>query len=112
MQKVYPGIIREEWEWNRLQRLNSVPRCHLELQTTPPQRYAVCTSALKPILVVTMPGVAVTLKSVIHKIISGTNLNLVNLLQAENVNLTHKNLKTSTDEPENQKNIHLIHMIP
>jgi hypothetical protein len=30
----FPGIIGEEREWYPVQRLNSVPRCLLEIQTT------------------------------------------------------------------------------
>jgi len=38
----------------------------------------------------------------------GTDFNLVNLFHAENANLTHKDLNTSMDEPENRWNIHLV----
>jgi hypothetical protein len=33
---------------------------------------------------------------------------LINQLDAENLNLTHKDLNTSTDEPDNQWNITLV----
>jgi len=104
----FPSIVSEEREWYPLQRLNSVPRCLLEIQSTPPHRDPALISALEPILVVTMPGVAETFKRVIHKMTHGTDFELVNLLQAENANLSHKDLNTSIDEPENRWNIHLV----
>jgi SNF2 family DNA or RNA helicase len=68
----------------------------------------VLTSALEPILVVTMPGVAETFKSVIDEMTFATDIKLINLLHVENVNLTHEDLNTSLDEPENRWNIHLL----
>jgi len=41
-----PGIIGAEWEWYPFQRLNSVPCCLLEIQTSPPHRHPALTSAL------------------------------------------------------------------
>jgi hypothetical protein len=102
------GIISEELEWYPLQRLNSVPCQLLEVQTTPPHGHPPCILAHEPILVVTMRGVAETFNTVIDKMTHGTNFKLVNLLHAENANLTHENLNTSIDEPENQCNIHLV----
>jgi hypothetical protein len=55
-----------------------------------------------------MPGAAETFKSVIDKMTFATYLKLINLLHAENVNLTHEDLYTSLDKPENQWNIHLL----
>jgi hypothetical protein len=55
-----------------------------------------------------MPGVAETFKNVINKITHGTKFKLVNLLHAENANLTHEDLNTCIDEPENRWNIHLV----
>jgi hypothetical protein len=104
----FPGIIGEEREWYPLQRLNSVPRRLLEIQTTPPHGHPALESALEPILVVTMPGVAETFKKVIDKMTHGTEFKLVNLLHAENANLTNKDLNTSIDKPENRWNIHLV----
>jgi hypothetical protein len=66
------------------------------------------TSALEPILVVTMPGVAETFNSVIDVMTFATVFKLNNILHAENGNLTHKHLNTSSDEPENRWNIHLV----
>jgi hypothetical protein len=97
----FPGIVGEEREWYPLQRLNSVPRRLLEIQSTPPHGHPALISALEPILVVTMPGVAETFKSVIDEMTFGTDFKLVNLLHAENANLTHEDLNTSIDEPEN-----------
>jgi len=96
----FPGIVGEEQEWYPLQRLNSVPRRLLEIQSTPPHQHPALISALELILGVTMPGVAETFKSVIDEMTHGINVKLVNLLQADNVNLTHKDLNTSIDQPE------------
>ena len=104
----FPGIVSEEQELYLLQRLNSVPRRLLEILSTPPHGHPAQISSLEPILVVTMPGVAETLKSVIDEMTHGTDLKLVNLLHTENANLTHKDLNTSVDEPENQWIIHLV----
>jgi hypothetical protein len=78
-----------------------VPRYLLEIQTAPPDRDRVIISAHEPILEVTMPGVAETFKTVIDEITLGTDLKLVNLLLAQYENLTHEDLNTSIDEPEN-----------
>jgi len=88
-------------KWYPLQRLNSVPRCLLEIQTTAPHGHSALVSALEPILVVTMPGVAETFKTVIDLMTHGTEFKLVNLWHAENANLTHEDLNTSIDKPEN-----------
>ena len=76
----FPGIVGEEREWYPLQRLNSVPRRLLEIQTTPPHRHPALISAHEPILVVTMGGVAETFKTVIDEKTHGTDFKLVNLL--------------------------------
>jgi len=104
----FPGIVGEEQEWYPLQRLNSVPRGLLEIQTTPPHGYSALGSALKPILVVTMPGVAENFKTVIDEITHGTDSKLVNLLHDKNVQFTDEDQNTSIDEPENRWNIHLV----
>jgi hypothetical protein len=103
-----PGIVGEQREWYPLQRLNSVPHRRLEMQTTPPHGHPALISAHEPILVVIMPGVAETFKSVINEMTHGTDFKLVNLLLAENANLTHQDLNTSIDKPENRWNIHLV----
>jgi len=104
----FPGIVSEEREWYPLQRLNSVPHCLLEILSTPPHGHPALISALEPILVVTMPGVAETFKIVIDEMTHGTNFKLVNLLDAENTNLTHEDLNTSIGKPENPWNIHIV----
>ena len=104
----FPSIVCEERKWYLLQRLNSVPRCLLEIQTTLPHGDPALISAHEPILVVTMPGVAETFKTVIDEMSHGTDFKLVNLLLAKNANLTHEDLNTSIDEPENRWNIHLV----
>jgi hypothetical protein len=48
-----------------------------------------------------MPGVAETFKTVIDEMTDGTDFKLVNLLHPENTNLTHEDLNTSIDKPEN-----------
>jgi len=97
----FPSVVGEEREWYPHQRLNSVPRRLLEIQTTPPHWDPARISAHEPILVVTMPGVAETFDTVINEMTHGTNFKLVNLLLAENVNLTYEDLSTSIDEPGN-----------
>jgi SNF2 family DNA or RNA helicase len=104
----FTGIVGEEREWYPLQTLNSVHRRQLEIQTTLPHGHPALISAHEPILVVTMPKVAETFKTVIDKMTHPTNLKLVNLLLAENANLTHEDLNTSIDESENRWNIHLV----
>jgi len=104
----FPGIVSEDWEWNPLQRLNSVPRHLLEIQSTPPHGYAALISALEPILVVTISGVAATFKNVIDKMTHGTNFKLVNLLHAKTANFTHMDLNTSIDKLENRWNVHHV----
>jgi len=104
----FPGIVGEEREWYPLQKLNSVPCRLLEIQTTPPHRDPALISAHEQILVLTMLGVAETFKTVIDETTHGTDFKLVNLVVAENVNLTHKDLNSSIDEPENRWNIHFV----
>jgi len=104
----FPGIVGEEQELYPLQRVNSVPRHLLEIQSTPPHGHPALISALQPILVVTMPGVAETFKGVIDEMTHGTNFKLINLLHIKNANLAHEDLNTSIDEPENRCNIYLV----
>jgi hypothetical protein len=104
----FPGIVGEERESYPLQRLNSVPSRLFGIQTTPPHWNPALISAHEPILVVTMPGVAETFKTVINEMTHGTNFKLVNSLHAESANLTHEDLNTSIEEPENRSNIHLV----
>jgi hypothetical protein len=103
-----PGIVGEERECYPLQRLNSVPCRLLEIQTTPPHGHPAHISAHEPILLVTIPGVAETFKTVIDKMTHGTNFKLINLLYAENANLTHEDLNTSIDNSVNRWNFHLV----
>jgi len=107
-QNNYPRIIGKEQQWYMMQKLSSVPHPLLEIQSAPPVEHTVFTSALEPILVVTMPGVEEKFTSAINDMTHWTNLNLVNLFDAENVNLAHEDLNTSIDEPENWWNICLI----
>jgi hypothetical protein len=48
-----------------------------------------------------MPGVAETYKTVIIEMTHGTDIQLVDLLNTQNGNLTHEDLNTSIDEPGN-----------
>jgi hypothetical protein len=61
-----PRTISEEQEFNPLQRQNSVPHCLTQILETTPLGQPALISALKPILVVTIRGVAETSKSVIN----------------------------------------------
>ena len=105
-QNHFPRIIGKEWEWYLLWRKHSVPRRLIEIQTTPPQAHPALTSSLEPIRLVTMPRVAEMFESVIDEMTYRTDFKLINLLHAENANLTHEDLNTSNDEPENRWNIH------
>ena len=104
----YPGIISEEWEWYLSQWHNSVPSHPIDIQTTPPYGHSVLTLALEPILLVTMPGVAETTKSVIDKMTYSTDFKLIDLFHVEIANLTHEDLNTSIDKPENRWHIQLV----
>ena len=97
----FPSIVGEKWEWYLLQRLNSVSRRWLDIQTTPPHGHSALGSALEPSLAVTLPGVADTSKTFIDEMTHVTELKLVNMLHAENANLAHQHLKPIIDEPEN-----------
>jgi len=108
VQNNFCRIIGEEREWYPLRRHNSVPRRLMEIQKTLLQGHPALTSALGRILLVTMTEVADTFKSVINEMTHGTDFKLINLLHVENPNLTHEDLNTSYDEPENQWNIYLV----
>ena len=108
VQNDFRGIISEEREWYPRRRYNSVHRPLREIQKTPPQGHPALTSALEPIMVVTMPGVAETFKSVIDEMTFATDVKLIDLLNADNANLTHEDLNTSLDKPETRWNIHLV----
>jgi len=54
-----------------------------------------------------MPGEADTFKIVINEMTSGTTLKMVNLLDMKSADLTHEDLNSSIDKPDNQWNIHL-----
>jgi hypothetical protein len=78
-----------------------VPCRLLEIQTTPPHCHPALESALEPTMVVTMPGVAVKFNTVIDEMTYGADFKFVNKLHTENANITHENLNTRIDEPEN-----------
>jgi len=108
VQNNFPGIIGKERERYPLWRHNAVPCCLIEIQKTPQQGHAVLISALKCILVVRMPRDAETFKIVIDEMTYATNFKPLNLLHAEDANLTYEDLNTSLDEPENRSNIHRV----
>jgi hypothetical protein len=97
----FPGIVGEEREWYPLQRLNSVPRNLLEIQTTPHHGHPALVSALELLLVVTLPGMVQTMKIVINEKTHETDFKCINLLHANNTNLTYEDPNTSIDQPEN-----------
>jgi len=92
----FPSIVGEEREW-----LNSVPHRLLEIQAELSHGHPALVSSLEPILVVIQPVMAETIKPVINQMTHWTDFKLVNLLHAENANVTHKNLKTSIDKLKN-----------
>jgi len=104
----FPSIIHDKWEWYLLQRLNSGLRCLLEIRTTLSHRHPALILADEPILVVTMPGVAETIKTVIDEMTHGTDFKLIDSLLTEYAHFSHGNLNTSIDELENRGNIDLV----
>jgi hypothetical protein len=58
--------------------------------------------------VVTLSGVAETFKRVIKEVTFATDFKLINFGSAAIANLTHQDLSTSLEEPENRSNIHLV----
>jgi len=107
-QNAFPGIVSEEQEWYPLQGLNSVPRHLLEIPTTPPHWHPAHILTLQPIMVVTMPGVAKALKSVIDKMTHATNFKCVHMLHTKNAYFTQYHLNTCINESENQPDLHLL----
>ena len=107
VQNDIPGIIGEEREWYLLRRHNSMPRHLMEIQKTPPQGHPALTSAIEPIPVVTMPGVAETFTTVIDQMTFATDFKPIDILHMADPNLTHEDLNTSLDMPENRSNVHL-----
>jgi len=105
-QNDFPGIDGKEREWYPLQRLDSVPHCLLEIQTTAPHGHPTLLSALEHIMVVTIPWVAETFKTVIEEMTFWTDSKLVHLLHTENANPTHEDLNTTINEPEKWLNFH------
>jgi hypothetical protein len=102
-----PGIMGDEWEWYPLWRHNSVPRHLSEIQYTPLLGHPALTSAFEPILVTTIPRVAEALKSVVDKMTYGTDYQLINIFHADTENVTHEDLNTFIDEPDNRWNIYI-----
>jgi len=96
-QNNFPRIIGKDREWNPLCWNNSVRRRLSEMHTTPPHGPPALTSALDPILVVTIPRLAEIFKSVVNKMTYWTKFIPVHLLHTEHSNVTHENLNSSMD---------------
>jgi hypothetical protein len=62
----FRSIVGDEWDWYPLQTVNSVPHRLLEIHPTPYHWHPALVLALEPILVVTIPGVAETFRTVIE----------------------------------------------
>ena len=104
----FPSIVGEKWEWYPLQRLNSVHRRRLEIQTTPPHGHPAHVSALEPILGVRMPRVAEAFKNVINEMTHGNVFKVLNLFDADNANLTLEDPNTCIEELVNRWNIQVV----
>ena len=85
-----------------------MPHCVSEIKIIPAWRHQALTSALEPIMVDTLPRVAVTFKCVINERTYGTEFILVNLLHVQNVNLTHEDTYTRIEQPEPRWIAHLV----
>jgi hypothetical protein len=107
VQHDFPAIIGNEWEWYPLWRLNSGPYHGSEIQVTPPPGHPELPAAHKPILVVTLLGVAVWFGSAIDKMTYWTDFKLINLLHGDGTYLTYEDLHSSVEKPDNRWNVHL-----
>jgi hypothetical protein len=104
----YHGIISEEFKWHLLQTPNLVHSCLLKIQTTPLQRHQVLASAVEPMLVVTMPIIDKTLKSVIDKMTYGTSSKLQKLFQVEIAKFSREDMCTKIFKLDYQWYHHLV----
>jgi len=104
----FPSIVGEDCGLYLFQRVNSVPRRLLDIQTIPTQRHPALISAHEPILVVTMPRLAASFKTVIDEMTHGIDYKLIDMLHTKKTNLSHKYLNTSINELQNQWNIHPV----
>jgi hypothetical protein len=107
-QNRYPAVLPEERGWYPLTKKNPVPRRLLEIKTTPPYGHPCLVSAHETILIVTLPGICETFKSVIKDMSYNTDFTIIDLLDPNHYNLTNEDLNASADEPEQRWNIHLI----
>jgi hypothetical protein len=80
----------------------------LEIPTSPPPVHSALVSTLEPNLIVSMAIVAEMLQTVIDEMTHGPNFKPVNMFHVENVNHTPEDLTTGDDQPNNQKNMHLV----
>jgi len=93
-----PRSIGHEREWYVLWRSTTLPRRHSEIMSTPLQGHPALISAFEPILLVTMPRVAETLKSVIDEMRYGTNSKLFTIVHTDDANITHDVLNTDIEQ--------------
>jgi len=100
-----PRIISKGKVSNPLQRLNLLSYRLLEIQKTPCHRHPALVAALKPILMVTMSRVAESLRTIINTMIYWNDFKIVNMLEMENPDLSHKDVNTRVDKPEYRFNI-------
>jgi len=103
-----PGILGDDQECDLFQRHHSLPRHLWVIQNTPPLGHPTLRSSHESMSVVTIARVEESFESVIDRLTYGPNFKLIMLLHTENVNLTYKDLNTSTEKPENWWNIHLV----
>jgi hypothetical protein len=103
-----PEIIGEESESYPLLLHNSVSRRLIEMQKIALQGHPAPTPPSQPMLVLTMPGVTETSNGVIDNMTFATHFTLIHLLHTENVDVTHEDLNSSLEQPENQWNIRLV----
>jgi hypothetical protein len=85
-----------------------VPHRLLEIQTIPPLADPALLLAPESNLVVTMPGVAETFKTVMDQMTLGKDFKLSNLFLTENAYLILENPNTGMDDQENQWNTHNV----
>jgi hypothetical protein len=97
-----PSIVGEEWEWYLLEWLNPVPHHLFDIRTAPPHGHPALVSSLEPIVVIIRLVVAYTIKPAINQMTHRTDFQPVNLLHAENANVTHLDQNSSINKLENR----------
>ncbi|KAF8544412.1 hypothetical protein BDD12DRAFT_801333 [Trichophaea hybrida] len=107
VQNDYPTVPPEERGWYPLTKKNPVPHWLLKMKTTLSYVHICLVLAHKSILIVTLPGICKTFKSVIKDMSYNTDFTIIDLLDPNHYNLTNDDMKASTDEPEQRWNINL-----